>query len=207
MSLAGRMGFGNVQLGIDKEDEDMQKINIKNGIIEDIFNYEDKKKEYQDARDYNITLYSVSDSIINAIKSKSEDELTDDDKKRLAIREEIDKEYKSKMQYVDSCPSLVIIPYDGEKFDEETHTLVPQFNTKDGYVEQTFQPQRDEYKIMVRINELQKKLASTDYIVIKSYEAKLSNEDMPYSQEYLDKVFAERKSQREKINYLSDLIK
>ena len=30
---------------------------------------------------------------------------------------------------------------------------------------------------------------------------------MPYSQEYLDKVFAERKAQREKINYLSDLIK
>ena len=78
---------------------------------------------------------------------------------------------------------------------------------KDGYVEQTFQPQKDEYKITVKINELQKKLASTDYIVIKSYEAKLSNEDMPYSQEYLDKVFAERKAQREKINYLSDLIK
>lgn len=185
----------------------MQKINIKNGIIEDIFNYEDKKKEYQDARDYSITLYSVSDSIINAIKSKSEDELTDEDKKRLTIREEIDKEYESKMQYIDSCPGLVIVPYNGEKFDEETHTLVPQFEVKDGYVEQTFQPQKDEYKITVKINELQKKLASTDYIVIKSYEAKLSNEDMPYSQEYLDKVFAERKAQREKINYLSDLIK
>ena len=125
----------------------------------------------------------------------------------MTIREEIDKEYESKMQYVDSCPSLVVVPYDGVKFDEETHTLVPQFNVKDGYVEQTFQPQKDEYKITVKINELQKKLASTDYIVIKSYEAKLSNEDMPYSQEYLDKVFAERKAQREKINYLSDLIK
>lgn len=185
----------------------MQKINIKNGIIEDIFNYEDKKKEYQDARDYSITLHSVSDSIINAIKSKGEDELTDEDKKRLTIREEIDKEYELKMQYIDSCPGLVIVPYNGEKFDEETHTLVPQFEVKDGYVEQTFQPQKDEYKITVKINELQKKLASTDYIVIKSYEAKLSNEDMPYSQEYLDKVFAERKAQREKINYLSDLIK
>ena len=183
------------------------KINIKNGIIEDIFDYENKKREIQEERDYMITSNSVSDSIINVIKSKQDKDLTEEDKKRLSIREETDKEYESKIQYIESCPSLVIVPYDGEKFDEEIYTLIPQFNSKDGYVEQTFLPQKDDYKIMVKINELQKKLASTDYIVIKTYEAKLSNEDMPYSQEYLDKVFAERKAQREKINYLSDLIK
>lgn len=183
------------------------KININNGIIEDIFDYENKKREIQEERDYMITSNSVSDSIINAIMSKQDKDLTEEDKKRLSIREEIDKEYESKIQYIESCSSLVIVPYDGEKFDEEIYTLFPQFNSKDGYVEQTFLPQRDDYKIMVKINELKKKLASTDCIVIKTYEAKLSNEDMPYSQEYLDKVFAERKAQREKINYLSDLIK
>lgn len=183
------------------------KINIKNGIIEDIFDYENKKREIQDERDYMITSNSVSDSIINVIKSKQDKDLTEEDKKRLSIREEIDKEYESKIQCIESYPSLVIVPYDGEKFDEEIYTLIPQFNSKDGYIEQTFLPQKDDYKIMVKINELQKKLASTDYIVIKTYEAKLSNEDIPYSQEYLDKVFAERKVQREKINYLSDLIK
>lgn len=185
----------------------MMKINIKNGIIEDIFDYENKKREIQEERDYMITSNSVSDSIINVIKSKQDKDLTEEDKKRLSIREEIDKEYESKIQYIESYPSLVIVPYDGEKFDEEIYTLIPQFNSKDGYIEQTFLPQKDDYKIMVKINELQKKLASTDYIVIKTYEAKLSNEDIPYSQEYLDKVFAERKVQREKINYLSDLIK
>ena len=185
----------------------MMKINIKNGIIEDIFDYENKKREIQEERDYMITSNSVSDSIISVIKSKQDKDLTEEDKKRLSIRDEIDKEYESKIQYTESCPSLVIVPYDGEKFDEEIYTLIPQFNSKDGYIEQTFLPQKDDYKIMTKINELQKKLASTDYIVIKTYEAKLSNEDMPYSQEYLDKVFAERKAQREKINYLSDLIK
>ena len=185
----------------------MMKINIKNGIIEDIFDYENKKREIQEERDYVITINSVSDSIINAIKNKQDKDITDEDKKRLTIREEIDKKYESKIQYIESFPNLVVVPYDGEKFDKEIYTLVPQFNSKDGYIEQTFLPQKDNYKIMVKINELQKKLASTDYIVIKTYEAKLSNEDMPYSQEYLDEVFAERKAQREKINYLSDLIK
>ena len=188
------------------------KINIKNGIIEDIFDYENKNRELQEERAYMITSNSVSDSIITAIKSKQATDLTDEDntdedKKRLIIREEIDKKYESKIQYIESFPNLVIVPYDGEKFDKEIYTLVPQFNSKNGYVEQTFLPQKDNFKIMVKINELQKKLASTDYIVIKTYEAKLSNEDMPYSQEYLDKVFSERKAQREKINYLSDLIK
>ena len=48
----------------------MMKINIKNGIIEGIFDYENKKREIQEERDYVITTNSVSDSIINAIKNK-----------------------------------------------------------------------------------------------------------------------------------------
>ena len=76
----------------------MMKINIKNGIIEDIFDYENKKREIQEERDYMITSNSVSDSIINVIKSKQNKDLTEEDKKRLSIREEIDKEYESKIQ-------------------------------------------------------------------------------------------------------------
>lgn len=185
----------------------MIKINIKNGIINDIFSYEERKKKYQEEREHKIITNSVSDAVINSIKFKPVDKLTGLDKKLLSIRESIDNEYNSSIEYIDSCLELREIPYNGKEFDSKIQTLVPKFNVLNGYVEKTYELNIDKYKILSYINELKKKLSSTDYIVIKSYEAKLSNEDMPYTQEYLDKVFAERKEQREKINYLSDLIK
>lgn len=183
----------------------MRKINIKNGIIEDIFTYEDRVREYQKERDYKIIFYDVSDNIISIINAKKD--ISEDDKQKLQIRTDIDKEYSEKIEYLNSCYELIEIPYNGDTFNEEIYTLVPQFKTINNIVEQTYQPKLDKYKISKKIAELKRELADTDYIVVKSYEAKLLNEDMPYSQETMESVFSERQKKRDKINSLSNLIK
>lgn len=185
----------------------MRKINIKNGIIEDIFVYEDRVRECEEEYNNALKTHSVSDDAINEINSRGNENLTNEDKSKLSERQKIDDDYNKKLEYLNSCYELVEISYDGKEFDEEIYTLVPQFKIVNNTVEQTYKSQLDRHKILQKISELKKKLADTDYIVIKSYEARLSNEDMPYTQKYMDEVFSERKALREKINYLDDLIK
>jgi hypothetical protein len=55
--------------------------------------------------------------------------------------------------------------------------------------------EENEYKIL----ELKKQLETTDYKVIKCYEAQLLNEEMPYN---LQELLAQRKAWREEINAL-----
>ena len=56
------------------------------------------------------------------------------------------------------------------------------------------------------IDSLKKKLSSTDYMIIKTYEAKINNEDAPYSSDRMDEVMEERKNYRKKINELELLL-
>ena len=54
-------------------------------------------------------------------------------------------------------------------------------------------------EIQQQINDLKRELTSTDYQVIKCYEASLMNEEMPYDYE---SVIADRQKKRDKINEL-----
>jgi hypothetical protein len=51
----------------------------------------------------------------------------------------------------------------------------------------------------VKINNLKKELDSTDYRIIKCYEAQLGNEEMPYD---LQELLTQRKAWRDEINTL-----
>lgn len=64
----------------------------------------------------------------------------------------------------------------------------------------------DKYVIQAKIEELKKKIALTDYVIIKSYESKISLEDAPYTQEEIEKIIQERKEIRNEINKLEDLL-
>ena len=57
-----------------------------------------------------------------------------------------------------------------------------------------------------KIQFLKSELGSTDYKIIKAYEAKLSMSDAPYTQDELDKIIAERQALRDKINELEGLL-
>lgn len=184
----------------------MQKVKLVNGIIEGLVVIEDIQKELQEERELKIIQHFISDEVINAIKFKSETMRTFSEQKRLELREKIDKEYEEKLSEYDEYKELVVIPYT-ESYNEEIETLMPQFKEVGDKVEQTFIPELDRYKIKRLISNTQKILTDTDYIVIKSYEAKLSMSDAPYTQEYLDEILTKRQAARDKINELESLIK
>lgn len=184
----------------------MQKVKLVNGIIEGLVVIEDVQKEFQNERELKIIQYSVSDEVISAIKTKSETMRTFSEQKKLALREQIDKEYEEKLSVYDEYKELVVIPFT-ESYNEEIETLIPKFKDVGDKVEQTFIPEIDRYKIKKLISDTQKILTDTDYVVIKSYEAKLSMSDAPYTQEYLDEILTKRQAARDKINELESLIK
>ena len=184
----------------------MQKVKLVNGIIEGLVVIEDVQKEFQNERELKIIQYSVSDEVISAIKTKSETMRTFSEQKKLALREQIDKEYEEKLSVYDEYKELVVIPFT-ESYNEEIETLIPKFKDVGDKVEQIFIPEIDRYKIKKLISDTQKILTDTDYVVIKSYEAKLSMSDAPYTQEYLDEILTKRQAARDKINELESLIK
>lgn len=57
----------------------------------------------------------------------------------------------------------------------------------------------DTQRILSRINQLKETLESTDYKVIKCYEASLVGDELPYD---INELHAERQAQRDKINEL-----
>ena len=57
------------------------------------------------------------------------------------------------------------------------------------------------------INENKQHLSSTDYIIIKAYEAKVMMQDAPYSDEFMTKTTEERQKIRDEINRLEELLK
>ena len=164
----------------------MQKIKLVNGIIEGLVVIEDIINQLKKEKELQYIQHSISDEIINAIKSKSESMHTYSEQKKIELRNVVDKEYEKQLAvYENEYKELVVIPYD-KTYNEETETLMPQFKDVGDKVEQTFVPELDRYKVKKLISVQQKILSDTDYIIIKSYEAKLSMSDAPYTQEYLD---------------------
>lgn len=184
----------------------MKKIKLVNNIIEGLVIIEDVQKELQEEKELIYIQHSISDEVINAIKSKPESMQTFSERERLKLREVVDKKYEKKLSVYDEYKELIVIPYDKE-YNEETEILIPQFKDIGDKVEQTFIPELDRYKIKKLISIQQKILSDTDYIIIKSYEAKLSMSDAPYTQEYLDEILTKRQAARDKINELESLIK
>ena len=184
----------------------MKKIKIKNNIIEGIIDLEDIKLNLQKERDLAITKYSVSDEIIESIKSKSIEDVSSFEKEKISIREKIDSNYKESLSKYDDYKELVIIPYE-EEYDSSLYFLKPKFTEFSDKVEQTYTIELDSCSIFQQINSYRKLLNDTDYIIIKSYEEKLSLSDFSYSKEYLDDVIDKRKKAREKINELELLLK
>lgn len=184
----------------------MQKVKLTNGIIEDLVVIEDIQKELQNERELKLIKYSISDEFINSIKSKPEVMVTFSEQESLKLREKIDKEYEEKLSMYDEYKELVCIPYT-ESYNEEVETLIPKFKDVGDKVECTFIIELDKNKIRKLISKIKQFLVDTDYIVIKSYEAKLSMLDAPYKQEYLDEVLNKRQVARDKINELESLLK
>ena len=79
---------------------------------------------------------------------------------------------------------------------------------KDNIVHQRFKIVKNTVrKLNAAIESLKERLSSTDYIIIKSYEAKVMMQDAPYSDEFMTKTTEERQKIRDEINRLEELLK
>lgn len=92
-------------------------------------------------------------------------------------------------------------------FDEETESLKLVLIEDKNEIREEWHVVKNVVEINKKIEELKSELLSTDYIIIKSYEAKLSMNDNPYSKDYLDEVIQKRQELRDKINELEKLLK
>jgi hypothetical protein len=96
------------------------------------------------------------------------------------------------------------LEYIFEKDDEYDHFLENSSyyiykNNKLVFIEERKNNQLKESQFLIKINNLKVLLNSTDYQVIKCYEAQLLQEEMPYD---LQTLLAQRKAWRDEINQL-----
>ena len=130
---------------------------------------------------------------------------TDFEKKR-EFRKKVEEDRKSEINKL-SSQYLTFVPC--QKSELKKFSIRHLSYTTDGecvYEHETIEENNHDL-INARIKELNKYLSDTDYIIIKSYEAKLSMSDIPYTQEYLDNVCNERQKARDEINELELLLK
>lgn len=124
--------------------------------------------------------------------------------KTVKIIEDFDKEkkYLSKEE-ISKCKDFISVE---PIFDEETEEVDSYFVESENKISVEYKVYKSKNKIKSTIETLKNELSSSDYIIIKSYEAKISMSDVPYTQDYLDAVIQERQSLRDKINSLEELI-
>ena len=184
------------------------KLNEGKKTIYEVIDYEAKLSQMD--KDYKLSLVenSVDDETINTILSKAENKRTVSDLCKIVLRQNIDSNYKLHKENLetdylefqaDDFRSLELGEYD----EMETYVEV-----KDNIVHQRFKIVKNTVqKLNAAIESLKERLSSTDYIIIKSYEAKVMMQDAPYSDEFMTKTTEERQKIRDEINRLEELLK
>ena len=184
------------------------KLNEDKKTIYEVIDYEAKLSQMD--KDYKLSLVenSVDDETINSILSKAENKRTVSDLCKIVLRQNIDSNYKLHKENLetdylefqaDDFRSLELGEYD----EMETYVEV-----KDNIVHQRFKIVKNTVrKLNAAIESLKERLSSTDYIIIKSYEAKVMMQDAPYSDEFMTKTTEERQKIRDEINRLEELLK
>lgn len=147
---------------------------------------------------------SVDDDTINSILVKQEKSRTVSDLHKIIKRKEIDDWYEDKKKEYDDYKDLIVKSYKG---NQSPYTyLNPVFTDSGNNIVQTYEEVLSRQLLREAISKFKSNLSSTDYMIIKTYEAKINNEDAPYSSDRMDEVIEERKNYREKINELELLL-
>lgn len=178
------------------------------GIVSDVINYDKVIGQLKKEFELKCIQNSVDDAVINVILKKREEKRTFSDLKKIILRKKIEDDFNNQMKlynedYIEFIPSYY--EFELGEFDEASTFFE---KGEDGKIYQRWTLiKNNKSKIINKIEKLKKQLSETDYIIIKSYEAKLSMSDAPYSQDELDKIIQERQLIRDKINELEELIK
>lgn len=101
-----------------------------------------------------------------------------------------------------STPPTPSTEQDGTGFFQPVYN----YNEELDIFSQEWEWMQDETMIVDRINELKDKLSETDYIIVKTYEARLVGEEEPYTEDFLQSIATQRNKQRIGIRYLLSLL-
>lgn len=142
--------------------------------------------------------YQITDDIISSIQSKQIDALTEDDIKRLNARKQFDTDWQQMLEgYAnyktllhDEQPNVTGLQFCNCIYEELDDCIIGHWQIVDNH-----SPLVDD-----EIARLKKELASTDYIIVKTYEARILDEPEPYAN--LADIVNTRKALRARINEL-----
>ena len=87
--------------------------------------------------------------------------------------------------------------------DDPDYIIMPTLYDDGDMIRYQYNKVFDTQRILTRINQLKETLESTDYKVIKCYEASLVGNELPYD---INALHAERQSIRDEINSLEDKV-
>ena len=183
----------------------MLKVKLdQQGNLLEVLDYEQKILELNESKKTELVRFSIDDETMKVINQKNKK--TDFDLKKIELREKIDKKYDEFLSILNRL--LEFIPQHEHNLDlgefDEPETFIEISNNK---VYQKWRKiENSEFLIQKKIESLKNMLSSTDYKIIKAYEAKLSMSDAPYTQDELDEIIAERQALRDKINELENLL-
>lgn len=91
-------------------------------------------------------------------------------------------------------------------YDTETQMLEVSYKETKTEIRERWKVCRNDNKINSTIVDIKSKLSSTDYMIIKSYEAKLTMTTAPYSNDELEQMIRQRQQWRDEINRLEQIL-
>lgn len=174
---------------------------LENGII-DIVDIEEYKNNVESEYDRLKIENSVQDSVINTILNKKDKDRTPEELLKIVVRKRIDDGYKERIAKYDSYLPLKEEKFKGEL--KEGYFKRPEFREESGCIIESYKADVDVSFVKRKIREKQDELAATDYMIIKTYEAKVSGEEEPYKN--IDEIIKQRKSLRDDINRLKEIL-
>lgn len=151
--------------------------------------------------DESIKIAKVTDDELNALKENKDPEY----ETRKTLRENLEADRKKDIEKLSKYVEFVSC--ERPELTDEYSQYKIYYTNEGNKVTEHCMIIVNKYAIEARISALKSELTETDYVIIKTYEAKIALEDAPYTDEYLSEVIAKRNSIRAEINTLEEKLK
>lgn len=182
----------------------MNKAKIVSRYSVQVINYDAEVSKIETIYKSDIAKYGVADEVINPILKKKEEKRTLDELLLIVKRKEIEDQRTEQLNFLSTFKEFVTSVFTGEL--GEYDSLKPYYIEEGDSVLQKWEVVQNDYaKIASKISILKSELESSDYKVMKCYEATIAkSEEMPYD---TDELILSRQTKRDEINRLEALLK
>ena len=182
----------------------MNKAKIISRYSVSVINYDIELSKIDTIYKSDIAKYGVADEVINPILKKKEDKRTVDELLLIVKRKEIEDQRTEQLNFISTFKEFVTSVFTGEL--GEYDSLKPYYIEEGDSVLQKWEVVQNDYaKISSKISTLKSELESSDYKVMKCYEATIAkSEEMPYD---ADELIKSRQAKRDEINRLEAILK